>query len=379
RRSHPSERSGDEAHPVCSQDTTNENDDNTATGFIDTAAFRNTTADNCSRNVERLNTSDPADWTVAYQTFCSEHFQCSDSGSCHLPHDQLLTFAGAGDNTVLQLSRQRYPFNSDADKAGLVRVTRFHVDKDGSQIIDKTFGENGFLALYPNQMDTLLPENVMPIAQVMTQSEVVTLYPSATDGDMLLARFPLNGEKNYDITNISRTAGRPFFISFDKVNHQYGIWTHQHIADSHGEFQDIVRHYQPWFNQSEPEMVAEYNLTGSGFVDAPIIGLGLNNQNLYVARKNNTDLVVERLDLLTHQLDDRHATMENALESVTLDESKINYTLYAKDNHLVMVPRDATFAFDQSNRFRVLKAEWPEYTGGCTIWRSEKLRSTRNP
>ena len=351
---------GDGDLPVCGD----VNDYNGAvSGIIDVAGYNVSNPSSCGEGVAKLDTTKPAEWREAHSEFCNEASHHSEQASCHYPHEELLTSVPGDNNTIFLISRQRYPFNTTSEDAGLMRISRLQF-KGNSAALDSPFGINGtqLFSRSSNQGEPL-PEG-RPIASAAGHGWLITLYPPTDTGSVPLARFPLTGDDDgavCECVRIQDVQGEPFSLTIDE-SQQAGIWTREAEDTS-----DVVRYYQPPGFSPDSGFVKEYNLTWTDFPGAPVIGLGSDADWLYVARRNSRDVALERIDRLTGQLNYRSTVLKDVPPGITGHSIEVSCKIHANGNRIALLPKDAVSVTDPSGLVKGLKFTLPEY-GGDAEW-----------
>ena len=121
-----------------------EPENSTLKGVIDVAGYT-PDATSCQKGnhtgLKLLDTTQADLWREAHEEFCCSkaegiaRISCPSShntDSCHYPHEQLLATVGLGNNSILLLSRQRYPYNDSSAERGLLRLSRLHLSLESS-------------------------------------------------------------------------------------------------------------------------------------------------------------------------------------------------------------------------------------------------------
>ena len=173
-----------------------------------------------------LNSTQSQDWRTIHETLCTP--EETRNGSCHSPHEQLLTLASGGGGTngsanqgaVYLVSEQRYPFRNSSDNQGLVRIVRLqregngagsNADNSATLTPDQTFGVNGSVLLNaPTTQENRTLLRGLPVSQKINGTHLTSLYAAPTG--VALVRFPLTEENNRDVDNrnLSQPARPPF-------------------------------------------------------------------------------------------------------------------------------------------------------------------------
>ena len=357
----------DDNTPACDANANEE-----ATGLIDIAGY-NVDAQSCIElGVTLLNSTLPDHWHRAQQMFCHLDRRaraCSEEQetSCHYPHEQLQTIVHAGNDTLWLVTRQRYPFNPDSDRISPVRISRFLVNGGVTQI-DDTFNNNGALILPPNLLNTDALPDAQPVAQITDPDRLTLFYPLPEDDEgLFLAYFPLSQEANnrsatYDTQIFTGLNGQPVLLNIEQEN-GYSLWMREQDEEN-----DIVRRYQMDFSNPDPLFKAEYDLNNSTYPNIPIIGLGADSQWLYIARHDNTEIVVERINRVTSQLEKWPAKLAGV--SAFLNDADLAYRLLPENDRLFFVPVLAVvLPSENSTEFTALNVV-PPWFGGCAEWTS---------
>ena len=349
--------------PACSADVA------AATGLIDVAGY-NVDAQTCfSLGVTELNSTLPNHWHIAQQEFCnlSSYARGCPEGqetSCHYPHEQLQTVAHAGNDSLWLVTRQRYPFNPDSDRISPVRVSRFLVNDTAIQI-DDTFNNNSALILPPNPLNTDALPDAQPVAQIQDPDWLTLFYPSEDDESLILARFPLSEETGnhsatYDTQIFTGLNGQPVLLNIEEDN-SYSLWMREQDEQS-----DIVRRYRLDYPSLDPVFEVEYDLNNSAYPNALIIGLGADSEWLYIARYDNTEVVVERISQVSSQLEEWPGELADV--PVSVNSEGLVYRLLPEDNRLYFMPIPADVPLSESSVKPVaFNVEVPGF-GGCPEW-----------
>ena len=349
-----------------------------ATGLIDIAGY-NVDAQSCIElDVALLNSTLPDHWHRAQQMFC--HLDpraraCSEEQetSCHYPHEQLQAVVHAGNDALWLVTRQRYPFNPDADKTRAVRITRYLVNNATTQsgiTPDNSFSLENTRVLTPSSFNTEPLPDTWPIARIADQNRLSLLYFTPENEGVLLANFPLSQAtgNEYHLHIIDGPSGQPVLLSQNKEEDKLFLWTREQ-----NEVSDILQRYTLSFENFFRVPDAEYNLNNTAYSDAPVIGLGFDSQWLYIARHHNSNVVVERIDLHTEQQDNWTAELKEV--PVALNSTGLSYHLRPAGNRLYLVPvlTEAPLS-DFSSEPLAFSVEVPWF-GGCAEWTSHTLQS----
>ena len=331
-------------------------------GLIDMAGYTPGSG-SCGDNILRLDTTNPDEWHQAHHLFCSYNDD-SPQISCHYPHEQLQTIMPAGNDTVLIISRQRYPFNPEADGIGPVRISKLWLS-GRALTADGTFGRNGTQVLSPSSSNRInLPADTLPAGQLLDQDSLTALYPAGQSG-ALLVRFPF-GEPSY-ITAPLPLPGQPVLMAAGDQPDHYTVW----MRDQ-GNGNDVLRSYQVWVSFLKPEYIngSEFSLEDSGFPYAPVIGLGTDDQWLYIARQDDQDIVLERIALDTAQRDTWQVILENIQVAAAVSfGSGLAYHLLPRGHRMDLVP---LHSFVTVNPHRAWRIDLPQY-GGYAEWSESEL------
>ena len=343
-----------------------------ATGLIDIAGY-NIDAQSCfNLGVTLLNSTLPDHWHRAQQMFC--HLDpraraCSEEQetSCHYPHEQLQTIVHAGNDTLWLVTRQRYPFNPDSDRISPVRISRFLVN-DGVIQIDNTFNNNSALILPPNLLNSDALPDAQPVAQITDPDGLTLFYPLPEDDEgLFLAYFPLSQEANnrsatYDTQIFTGLNGQPVLLNIEQEN-GYSLWMREQDEEN-----DFIRRYQLDLSNPDPLFEAEYNLNNSTYPNTTVIGLGTDPQWLYIARRDDTEVVVERINRVTFQLEKRAGKLAGT--PAFLNDPDLAYRLLPENDRLFFVPVLAVvLPSENSTEFTALNVV-PPWFGGCAEWTS---------
>ena len=347
-----------------------------AKGLIDIAGY-NVDAQSCfDLEVMQLNSTLPGDWHYAQQEFCNldpRARACSEEQetSCHYPHEQLQAVVH-GNNALWLVTRQRYPFNPDSDRISPVRISRFLVNGGITQI-DDTFNNNSALILPPNLLNTDALPDAQPVAQITDPDRLTLFYPLPEDDEgLFLACFPLSQEANnrsatYDTQIFTGLNGQPVLLNIEEEN-GYSLWMREQDEES-----DIVRRYQLDLSDPDPLFEAEYDLNNSTYPNTTVIGLGADPQWLYIALRNDTEIVVERINRVTSQRETWPA--ERAEVPVSVNSEGLAYRLLPEDNRLYFVPVPADAPLSETSVKPVAFNVEVPWFGGCAEWASHPLLS----
>ena len=340
------------------------------TGFVDIAGYNAEIPQNDRYDrdhIDYLNTTNPADWREGHRAKCGD--SASDTNpkfntTCHYPHEELLTAVNSHEfnESAWLVTRQRYPFKPQSNPAGLVRIS--HLNLNGTEIReDKSFGTDSTHLLSPILSQISLPEGQPAAALAIGQNELAAIYPHTNHQAVLLARFPLGSEEdNYHVDEVTGVIGRPvLLLNPDSSQGCYGFLTWDQNDNS-----QIVRRYV-WNTFNQPE-VEEYDLDWlSSDTDYPVIGLGYENQWLYVARRFGENVTLERIDLLDGQQDSEGAILKNVPAEVTGRE-ELNFIIKPYGNgRVAMIPRHTVLAEDRDGQVKGLSVSWSKY-GGEADW-----------
>ena len=127
--------------------------------------------------------------------------------------------------------------------------------------------------------------------------------------------------------------------------------------------------------QPIPKDAEEYNLYVTDFPDSPVVGLGADTNWLYIARRNQTDITLERFGRGDKRLYCQTTTrLENVPEPASNATDALAYNLKIHNNQVLLVPRqtlvdDTTSGGSQPQALRV---EIPQY-GGCAQWQTQPV------
>ena len=323
------------------------------TGLIDVAGYPSGSVLPGS-NMTRLNTTVPNDWRIAQEAYCGAYANATGKTSgCHYPYEQLHTLVPAGNDTLLLATHQRYPFNPDSDENSLVRISR--LTRNGTQWFeDDTFGSNGTLLYSPASQELArLPISTIPVGHVANQTSLTTLYPA--DGHngsgVVLVRFPLaeataggtigNGHSYYETAYLPTLPGQPVFVTEESEPDHAGVWM-RNLNGAADEDEDIVQYYQVSLSSGNTTLTSEINIRNTDYPDTPVIGLGANQDYLYVARQVNSDIVLERFDRNDTTLDYQNITLKHVPGLPSGPESNLVYNLQITGNNIVFVPKQST-------------------------------------
>ncbi len=311
-------------------------------GFVDTAGYH-ADAINCTiteGDFKILNSTQSEDWRTIHETLCTP--EETRNGSCHSPHEQLLTLAsGSGSangsthqGAVYLVSEQRYPFRNSSDNQGLVRIVRLQREGNGAGsnsdnsttlTLDQTFGVNGFVLLNASTTQenrTLL--RGLPVSQKINETHLTSLYAlpplftntsstsasvsnSSSNSSSLngtaatgvaLVRFPLSEDNiDVDIETYPDLPGRPFLLEQDGTGESVWMWEKTSGQDSVNR---LVRNQLTDGSFTEEQT---FDLDMTCFPEHNIIAVNKDKDYVYVARRNITHLQLERYDLTTGYLD----------------------------------------------------------------------------
>ena len=341
------------------------------TGLIDIAGY-NVDAQSCPPELIRLNSTQPDDWHHLQQSFC-EYAACTEGTSCHYPNEQLQAVVPAGNDALWLVTRQGYPSNPDSDSISPVRISRFLVNDaaTGSGINpDNSFGTEGVRLLTPSPFNTEPLPDTPPVARIADQNQLTLLYATPENKGVLLANFPLSEEigNDYDTHAIPELSGQPVLLSQGVEENSHYLWTREQ-----GSTGDTLRRYTLSFTNFFHEPDIEYNLAISDYPGAPVIGLGIDSQWLYIARHQGSNVIMERLDLITAQLDNWSAILEDI--PVAINSTGLSYRLEPAGNQLYLVPVvEGILQPEYSATPKAFRVTWPQY-GGCAQWISYSPQS----
>ncbi len=371
-------------------------------GLVDTAGYppNNTQP---SGNMLSLNTTRPQNWTAAQQAFC-EQTPCDQSTTCHYPNEQLHTLVPVGNDSLLLVSRQRYPFNAQSDQQGLVRMTR--LNRNGTELrADDTFGHNGTRLYSPSDSNTALPPPGALVGQLVNGTHLITLYASNhSAGSGIMSLFPMidseggsdtcgagDGGACFQTASLAGLAGEAVLMTGESEPDNIGVWMR-----SRTETCDVLRYSVVQFprDSSVPLLpnttptvqpiaknAEEYNLYVTDFPDSPVVGLGADKNWLYIARRNQTDITLERFDRVDQRLDCQATTrLENVPEPASNTTDALAYNLKIHNNQVLLVPRQTLVDYITSGvsqpqpQPQALRVELPQY-GGCAQWQTQPVYS----
>ena len=348
-----------------------------AKGLIDIAGY-NVDAQSCyNLGVTLRNSTLPDDWHYAQQKFCSldpRARACSEEQetSCHYPHEQLQAVVHAGNNTLWLVTRQRYPFNPDSDRISPVRISRFLVN-DGIIQIDDTFNNNSALILPPNLLNTGALPDAQPVAEITDPDRLILFYPLPEDDEgLFLAHFPLSQETNnrsatYDTQIFTGLNGQPVLLNIEEEN-GYSLWMREQDEEN-----DSVRRYRLDLSNPDPLFEAEYDLNNSVYPNTPVIGLGADPQWLYIVRRDDTEVVVERINRVTFQLEKWAGKLAGI--PAFLNDVGLAYRLLPENDRLFFIPvLAAVLPSENYTEFTALNVV-PPWFGGCAEWTSHLPQS----
>ena len=348
-----------------------DNNNPPVTGLVDIAGY-NVDAQSCPAELIRLNSTQPDDWHHAQQSFC-EYATCKENSSCHYPNEQLQAVVPAGNNALWLVTRQGYPSNPASDRISPVRISRFLANDTvtGNGISpDNSFGTEGVRVLTPSPFNFVPLPDTLPVAQIADQNRLSLLYAPTEKRGVLLVNLPLNTDTDdyYDTHIIPELRGQPVLLSQDAEEGSNYLWTREQDGGS-----DILLRYTLSFTNLFHAPDAEYNLTNADYPNVPVIGLGIDSQWLYVARHQGSNVIMERLDLITAQLDNWSATLEDI--PVAINSTGLPYRLEPAGNQLYLVPVvEGVLQPEYSATPKAFRVTWPQY-GGCAQWISYSPQS----
>ena len=320
-------------------------------GLIDIAGYK-IDAESCPSQVMRLNSTQPDDWHQLKQIYC-EDAGCPENTSCHYPGEQLQTVAPAGNSSLWLVTRQSYPSNPDSDRISPVRISHILINDTSTSngaIPDGGLSLEGIWVLTPSPFNTEPLPDTPPVARIANQDRLSLLYTGPGNKGALLANFPLSDGDggHYDTHVIPGLSGQPVLFSKGAEEDIGYLWMREQDGTS-----DTLRRYSLNVTNPDPVPDTEYNLTMTNYPDAPVVGLGADSHWVYVIRHQGSDALVERIDQVTAQLDNRSAKRENV--SVAVNTTGLSFRAYFT-----------------SAPYRVVKVKLP-LSGGCGQW------STRLP
>ena len=348
-----------------------DNNNPPVTGLIDIAGY-NVDTQSCPPELIRLNSTQPDDWRRAQQSFC-EYATCKENSSCHYPNEQLQAVVPAGNDALWLVSRQRYPSNPDSDSISPVRISRFLVNDaaTGSGINpDNSFSSESVRVLIPSPFNTEPLPDTPPAGHIADRNWLSLFYSIPGNSGVLLASFPLSEDigDNYFTDVIPEPSGLPVLLSQGAEEGCHYLW----MRDQNGA-SDTLQRYTSSFTNHLRVSGTEYNLNITNYPDAPVIGLGSDAQWLYVARHQGSNVIMERLDLITAQLDNWSATLEDI--PVTINSTGLSYRLEPAGNQLYLVPVvEGVLQPEYSATPKAFRVTWPQY-GGCAQWISYSPQS----
>ena len=322
-------------------------------------------AESCSSQVARLNSTEPDDWHRLQQSFC-EYATCAEDTSCHYPNEQLQALVPAGNGTLWLVTRQRYPSNPELNRISPVRISRFLVSDTGTRnsiIPDNGLSLENTRVLTPSSFNNEPLPDTSPIARIVGQNRLILLYSIPESGEILLASFPLNEGSGdyYDTHAIIGLSGQPVLLSNDQEEDTSYLWMREQ-----DDVSDTLRRYALNGTNPIPVPDTEYNLATTDYPDAPVVGLGFDSQWFYIARYQDSSVVVERVDRITAQLDNWSAESGDIPELVS--STGLPYQLHSAGNQLYLVPvHEGVLQPEDSTTPKALNVEWPGF-GGCAQW-----------
>ncbi len=300
-------------------------------GFVDTAGY-NAVATKClgtAGDFRILNSTQREDWYTIHGTLCTPGKK--RNGSCHSPHEQLLTLASGGGGTnggaVYLVSEQRYPFRNSSDNQGLVHIVRLQREGNGSGnsttlTLDQTFGVNGLVLLHaPTTPENRTLLRGLPVSQQTNGTHLTSLYAlpslsvntSSTNSSsnsiaanstaptgVALVRFPLSvwNNRGVDIETYPDLPGRPFLLEQDDgTGERVWMWEQR---PGPAPVNRLTRNQLTGGRFTEEQA---FDLGMTAFPGHKIIAVNKDNHYVYVARRNDSDLQLERYELATGELD----------------------------------------------------------------------------
>ena len=343
------------------------------TGLVDIAGY-NVDAESCPTELIRLNSTQPDDWHHLQQTFC-EYAACTEDTSCHYPNEELLAVVPAGNDALWLVTRQRYPSNPELNRVSPVRISRFLVNDTGTGISpDNSFGAEGVHVLAPSLFNTEPLPDTPPVARIIDQNRLILLYAIPENKEVLLAFFLLSrvtGDK-YDTFALCELSGQLVLLSQDTEEGRSYLWMREQADGS-----DTLVRYPFIISKRFRVPDTAYNLTNTDYPDATVIGLGADFQWLYIARRQDSNVVVERIDLITAQRDNWSATLEDI--PVAINSTGLPYRLEPAGNQLYLVPvEEGVLQPEFSATPLAFRVDWPQY-GGCAQWVAYSPRSVMLP
>ncbi len=367
-------------------------------GFADTAAY-NADATTClgtAGGFQILNSTGGDDWRTIHETLCKPDVKRDTS--CHSPHEQLLTMASGGEDSVYLVSEQRYPYRKTSDNLGLVRIVRLQREGNGSGnsttlVHDNTFGEHGSVLLNAstNQENRTLLRG-LPVSQRVSDTHLTSLYalpPSFTNTSsnassskntvqtgVALVRFPLTEGNTVEIETYPQLPGRPYFLEQNETSERVWMWEQ---TSGQNPVNRLTRN-QLIDGSFIEEQIFDLNMTE--FPDHKIIAVNKDNEYVYVARRNDSDLTLEGYELTTGELDNWEKSVnllsgtEDGQYALSISTHQVNSGYSQKRFDFYPLETALVPGSDNATGLRVLV---PEYGGEAelTFFTPERIVADR--
>ena len=316
-------------------------------GTVDVAGYDVKAPEDC---LTAINTTQAEDWRHGYQILCNH----TDNSTCHYVNEQFQSLLSVGDQQLLLMSRQQYPYGNPVDNdQGLLRITRVNANTS-EPVVDREWGDSG-LTLYAHpDNSSVLPANLTPVAYMANTQALTALYQ--LPGEWRLASFPLNSDRDTFYRAHSATApdGQPFLI-YEEGDGEYGV-----LVKSNAN--TISRYLMA---NTSVTQISTYNLELSDYIDTPIIGQGADRDWLYIAhRLDDNQIVIERYDLITSNLDSWSVFLED------VPQNNDSYRLSVNNDQITLLPNGVEVI---EGRDYGIRATIPPY-GGQTEWSKVTLR-----
>ena len=357
----------------------------TIQGVIDTAGYA--TADNAilcmagnQTGLNLLDTTEPTDWRQAHSEFCCSQVEgvptiscpSNHTVSCHYPHERLLTTVPVGNNAALLLTRQGYPYNEDSAKDGLLCISRLQLtnltSNQSKAELDLSRGsDNGTLLFKPGEHHQhLLPESVVLAATDARIDHVALLSCTHSNGteDYHLATVPLDGTSAVvNMTRLDPLKGRPVMLMFAGKDQPPQIWTHENSTDG-----DVFYLYKP------PVSATSLPTATPG----QVIAMGADDRWLYVAKRNQSDVVLERIDRETREVERLSVRLNVTMDAADTDMRVrgLPYTIEARSDSLRLIPQRTIWS-EQGSELKVWQIKELPNHGGVAQWSLSEADSLR--
>ncbi len=337
-------------------------------GFVDSAGYNAdpTSCQGTHGDFHSLNSTKKGEWRTVHNSICPPGQE--QKGSCHSPHEQLLTLASGSSGSVYLVSEQRYPFKESSDHKGLVRVVRLQQEANSTSLVpDQSFGVNGSVLL--NAPTTEGSRNLLrglPVSQQVNATHLTSLYAlqqenttqaavnqshviqsNATQEQTprtgaALVHFPLNEGDDVVIQPLPQLAGYPLLVDHNGEGDNVWMGEQKAVADNPGGSAEsssgepdkntttqlqVIRYLVQGTHATEE---VNYDLNSTYFPDDNVVAINKDKDYLYTARQSDSEILLERYMLDSGQHDNWMVQATLPDDSPLVSDTNTSYALSIK-------------------------------------------------